>query len=112
MLQDSHEVVSVPEYSSQEVVVGKENLVLTLVSQGTSSEGVPVPLNRVMPDQSNVSSWVLLTVKEIQQFVWMGCEGFEDQFLALHTAIESSHAGSKKSASHKQRGAKEINMFH
>lgn len=78
-----------------------ENSASSLVSQGTSSEGENVPLNRVMLDQSNVSSWVLLKVTEIQQFFGMGCDGFEHQFVALLMTIESSYANSRKSTSHK-----------
>lgn len=54
-------------------------------------------------------SWVLLKVKEIQQFFGMGCEGFENnKFLALLTAKESSHADSQKSDSQKERELKRL----
>lgn len=48
---------------------------------------------------SCVSNWVLLKVKEIQKFVGMSCEGYEEQFFALLTAVRSSHANSKNSSS-------------
>lgn len=99
---------TVREPSSKEVVAGMENLARSLVSYGIGSECEPMHLNRVMHDQSNVSSWVLLKDKEIQQFVGMGCERFEDQFLALLTAIESSHANHRKFAIRKQRELKRL----
>lgn len=41
----------------------------------------------------------------------MGCDGYEDQFLALLMAIESSHADSKNLLSQKQRELKRSMRF-
>lgn len=38
------------------------------------------------------SAWVLLIVKEIRYFVGLSCKGFEEELLALFTAIEASHS--------------------
>lgn len=96
------------------MVVGKQNLVLTLVSQATSSEGEPVPLNRVMPDQSNVSSWVLLTVKEIQQgnsFGW-DVKALRINFWHCTWQLNPVMLAPKNLHPISRGGAKEINMFH
>ena len=37
------------------------------------------------------SSWVLQKVKDIRHFIGLSCNGFEGQFMALFTAIKTSH---------------------
>lgn len=106
-LQGTQEDFSILEIGTQDLV-GSEESTLTLVTQGVNRDEEPVQLNFFMPDHFRASSWVLLKVKEIQQFVNMGCEGFENQFLALFMAIESSHVDLKKSGSQKYRELKRL----
>lgn len=63
----------------------------------------PFPLSCLFPDQSNASDWVFKTVKDIQEIVGLKCEGYEEQFMALLTAIEAGHQQQKKIGSKKQR---------
>lgn len=65
-----------------------------------NGDGDPTPLNCQFPGQS--SDWVLHKAKEIQQLVGLNCDGFEEQFLPLLTAIEVAQAQGKKSVSKKQ----------
>ncbi|KAG6711271.1 hypothetical protein I3842_05G044200 [Carya illinoinensis] len=68
----------------------------------------PIPLNCLFPDQSNASDWVFNTVKDIQEIVGLKCEGYEEQFMALLTAIEAGHQQHKKLDSKKQRELKRL----
>lgn len=52
----------------------------------------PTPLNSF---HLKVSDWVIRKAIEINYCVGMTCEGFEDEFLALLTAIEAGGAQSK-----------------
>ena len=65
-----------------------------------------------LPPISNIadssSNWVLDKVNEIQQCVQITCEGFEDQFIALLTAIEAGHVLGTKSRSKKSRELKRL----
>ncbi|KAF5469324.1 hypothetical protein F2P56_013408 [Juglans regia] len=54
----------------------------------------PIPLNYCFPNQA--SDWVLHKVKEIQHFVGISCEGYEEQFIALLTAMEVGNQQKKK----------------
>lgn len=36
------------------------------------------------------SDWVLQKVKDFRHYVWLSCEGFEEELMALFTAIEAS----------------------
>lgn len=60
----------------------------------------------MLPNESNMSDWVLRKVKEIQYCVGMECIGYEEQFMALFIAIEADHSQSKKLGSKKQRELK------
>lgn len=51
----------------------------------------PTPLNFLFLDQTNVLDWVFHMVKDIQQVVGLNCEGYEEKFLMLLTAIEAGH---------------------
>lgn len=73
-------------------LVVNEEMALPLVSQGDNRVGEPIHLKCLLPDQSCASSnWVLKKIKEIHHFVRMDCEGYEEQFMILFTAIEVGH---------------------
>lgn len=86
-----------------EKLIGEEEKVLPVVTQWNPREvDKPVPLNCLLPDQSYVSDWVFNKVKEIQHYVAVECEGYEEQFMALHAAIKCDHTQVTNSASKKQ----------
>lgn len=67
---------------------------LPLVLQWFSRDGDPTPLNSKFPGQC--WDWILHKVKETQQFVGLNCDGFEEQFMTLFTAVEVAHAQGNK----------------
>ncbi|KAG7940965.1 hypothetical protein I3843_16G013600 [Carya illinoinensis] len=68
----------------------------------------PTPLNFCLPYQPNVSDWVFHKVKEIQKIVGLECDGYEEQFMALFTAIEEGHKQKNKGDSKKHRELKRL----
>lgn len=73
-----------------------------------SLDGGAIPFTYLLPRQPSSLDWVLDKVKEIQDFVELSCEGFEDQFIVLLTIIEVSHTQSTKSITKKQRDLKRL----
>ncbi|KAG7943367.1 hypothetical protein I3843_15G034500 [Carya illinoinensis] len=74
-----------------------------------AEESEPVPLNCLNPEQPRISDWVFNTVKDIQHLVGLRCEGYEEQFMALLTAIETGHHEHRKIESKKQRELRRLN---
>lgn len=63
----------------------------------------PTPLNCLFLDQSSALDWVFNIVKDIQDLVGLKCEGYEEQFMALLTAIEAGHQQKKKAGLKRER---------
>lgn len=68
----------------------------------------PLPLNFMFHGLLEVSDWVIDTVKAIKKFVGLECEGYEEHFMALLTAIEAGHKQQRKASSKKQRELKRL----
>ncbi|KAG2701631.1 hypothetical protein I3760_06G054700 [Carya illinoinensis] len=65
----------------------------------------PFPLDCLLPNECEMSDWVFNKVKDIQQIVGMECVGYEEQLLALLTAMEVGHSHSKNKGAKKKKGA-------
>lgn len=87
---------------------GEEEKGMTLNRQWASSEGEPIPLNHLLLTELNASDWVFQMVKDLHHWIGMECVGYEEQFMALLTAIEVGHTQSKKSGSKKRRELKRL----
>lgn len=79
---------------------------LSLLRKRYEMVGEPMPLNSLPLCRPNAFNWVLHKVKEIWHCVGIESVGFEEQFMALLTAIEVGHTQLKKSDSKKQRKLK------
>ncbi|KAG6684306.1 hypothetical protein I3842_12G056500 [Carya illinoinensis] len=82
---------------------GSENGGVILEGQKDFRIQNPIPLNCMYPDPSSASDWVFQTVNDIKDMVGLKCEGYEEQFMALLTAIEVGHQQQRKTGSKKQR---------
>ncbi|KAG6700305.1 hypothetical protein I3842_08G105600 [Carya illinoinensis] len=110
-LAENTDISVVPE--SQEI--NKMNSVVewegcnSLDDEIENGDRTPFPLNCELPGDFDTSTWVFNKVKDIQHVVGLKCVGYEEQFLALLTAIEAGHMIDKKMGSKKQRELKRLN---
>ncbi|KAG6688119.1 hypothetical protein I3842_11G108500 [Carya illinoinensis] len=72
----------------------------------------PIPLNCMYLDPSSVSDWVCQTVNDIKDMVGLKCEGYEEQFMALLTAIEVGHQQQRKRGPRNSGNSTQVNMVH
>lgn len=64
--------------------------------EGVDMDGEPIP-RKSLPLCQPTTNWVIHKVQEIQRYVGIECEGFEEQFIALLTAIKVGNTQLKKS---------------